>query len=193
MERYSNISFIKTASNQKFPGSQLAEHLAQISQMTRKMGNFDLQFSSLEDLLISERSSSQLFDKHQPDPQYQSILEGMRANPSLCEARACFRNAALAALTFKDEGVQYCEGFALPGFIPLPIHHAWNLLPDDTVVDCTWCGGDSPPSEMGSEYIGIVVPYYIVDGFVGSSQGAGAFHYPEIREILTNPPEWALS
>ncbi len=60
--------------------------------------------------------------------------------------RLCFGNSILWAAW---HGWKYWEGFALhPAPLELAIHHAWNTLPDGTLLDSTWCN-------TGRAYVGV--------------------------------------
>jgi hypothetical protein len=67
------------------------------------------------------------------------------------ELKNCFQNAAQEIL-FGDTDLTYVEGYAMSD-IGLPVHHAWLVTPDGTVIDNTWTG----QSEVmpGSEYYGV--------------------------------------
>lgn len=52
------------------------------------------------------------------------------------------------ALADKNPELTYVEGFAMPDFMPLPIHHAWVVDKDGNVIDNTW-------KTPGSVYMGI--------------------------------------
>jgi len=63
--------------------------------------------------------------------------------------KLCFHNSEMVA---KRKGLAYCEGLAISSkVLGLPIHHAWNVTEDGTVVDTTWV-------PEGVSYFGIVVP-----------------------------------
>jgi hypothetical protein len=49
--------------------------------------------------------------------------------------KACFRNAAITA---RDRGLAYCEGWAWMAGIDDPFIHSWNLAEDGAVIDRTW-------------------------------------------------------
>jgi len=64
--------------------------------------------------------------------------------PSRMTPKQCFENAYL----FSNESHIYCEGWAVPSNIPLPIWHAWCLNLEGEVLELTW---EAP----GLAYIGI--------------------------------------
>lgn len=66
--------------------------------------------------------------------------------------RLCYGNAARYALSHRDEGVVYAEGFALThAGLDFYLPHAWVVRPDGTVLDPTW--DDAP----GRAYVGIPI------------------------------------
>lgn len=66
--------------------------------------------------------------------------EGMKK----MEDKMCFRNCA----ELSSGTLTYCEGFVVPDFIDLPIHHAWLVGRDGVVIDPTW-------KTLGVEYFGL--------------------------------------
>ncbi|MFK0288439.1 hypothetical protein ACIQVL_49395 [Streptomyces sp. NPDC090499] len=66
--------------------------------------------------------------------------------------RLCYSNAARYALSHRDEGLVYAEGFALTHHeFDVSLPHAWVVRPDGTVLDPTW---DDQP---GRAYVGIAI------------------------------------
>lgn len=171
----------------KFPGSQLGEYLEQVRQLHRSPPEGWV-WGGMEDLLGSPESSSQFWLPQEPTPEYEDLYEALLDNPTYCERKACFRNAAMAALVHPE--VEYAEG--LSGHM-IPIHHAWNVLPDGTIVDCTWCGSESSVGSPGAEYIGIVVPKDVLRGRLGDPQGMSIFWWQSLHEMLENPPDWLFA
>jgi hypothetical protein len=49
--------------------------------------------------------------------------------------KQCFGNAMILGVM---SNLRYVEGLALPGVVPFPIHHAWNLDEQGALVDNTW-------------------------------------------------------
>lgn len=68
--------------------------------------------------------------------------------------RGCFSNSMIAAIQHPD--LRYVEGFAYAGHFP--IHHAWNVDADDTVIDFTWREDRELAPRRGRAYHGVVVP-----------------------------------
>lgn len=63
--------------------------------------------------------------------------------------KECFRNSTEAVMREPDGHIAYCEGYAMPDGIPLPMAHAWLLdLKERCVIETTW---DKP----GVDYFGI--------------------------------------
>lgn len=65
-------------------------------------------------------------------------------------ARQCFHNALTLCISRPD--LRYVEGFGLPDWLPMPIHHGWCVTGDGTVVDPTW---ENPEDR---QYHGVVIP-----------------------------------
>ena len=61
------------------------------------------------------------------------------------KSKECFKNAYELS---QREGLTYVEGYAVPDFIDLPIHHAWVVDKAGNVIDNTW-------KTPGSVYFGI--------------------------------------
>jgi hypothetical protein len=55
------------------------------------------------------------------------------------EKKGCFGNAA--NLSFDYPEYSYVEGYAMPGFINLPLPHAWVVDYEGKVIDTTWDDG----------------------------------------------------
>lgn len=49
--------------------------------------------------------------------------------------KRCFDNSIQASLRF---GFKYCEGYAIPPTVNIPIEHAWNETENGEIIDCTW-------------------------------------------------------
>lgn len=64
------------------------------------------------------------------------------------EPRACYRNAA--ELAMRDPALTYCEGYARPQNL-IPVHHAWCVTADGSVVDPTW------PHCATAQYFGLAL------------------------------------
>ncbi|MEU9599324.1 hypothetical protein AB0E06_21255 [Streptomyces sp. NPDC048109] len=81
--------------------------------------------------------------------------------------RLCYGNAARYALSHRDEGVVYAEGFALThAGLDFYLPHAWVVHPDGTALDPTW--DDAP----GRAYVGIP----IADSRLWPDDGRGLLH-----------------
>lgn len=52
------------------------------------------------------------------------------------ERKECFSNAT--HLSLENPDLTYVEGFAVRGWIGIPVHHAWCVTEDGLVVDVTW-------------------------------------------------------
>lgn len=72
----------------------------------------------------------------------QSLPDGIRMG----EEKLCYQNAFDLALC--NSKYTYCEGFAVPRCVPMPIAHAWVVDKDGNVIDNTWKDG-------GVEYFGV--------------------------------------
>lgn len=174
----------------KFPGSELGHFLATLAWSRRGRGPLPegFEFLGLEDLLSHPATSSQQFFPQPPSPEYRELYEYLVNSPQYCMRKACYRNAALAALSHPD--IQYVEGMSYHMF---PVQHAWNLLPDGTIVDCTWCGVGSPVGSPGEEYIGFVVPKEVLRARVNSGKPPEVFDWPDIQQFLMDPPDWIFA
>lgn len=61
--------------------------------------------------------------------------------------KECYRNATMAAL--RQTRLIYCEGYAMPDLVPIPMEHAWLYDPEaGRVVETTW-------EQPGLDYYGI--------------------------------------
>ena len=149
----------------KFPDSELASHMAQIAEWRQKNTRLPFYFSSVDELLLSPETTSELWVPTPPTPEYEEVFEQLLDNPEFCQLSACYRNSALASL----------------------VH------PDGTVVDCTWCGQESHVGVSGSEYIGVIVPQEVVMGWVGSGEPVGLFDWKRLPALLSEPPEWLFT
>lgn len=66
--------------------------------------------------------------------------------PPKSQARECYRNAALLAMS--DASLTYCEGFAVAPDL-FPMSHAWVVRENGTVLDPTW--------PDGNDYFGVAI------------------------------------
>jgi hypothetical protein len=69
--------------------------------------------------------------------------KGVKKLPS----KRCFEHATWGCL---DKEYEYWEGLAVNPYLPIPVHHAWNVL-DGVLIDQTW---DKPEDCL---YMGIQV------------------------------------
>lgn len=83
--------------------------------------------------------------------------------------KACFRNAALYAMT--HPGIRYVEGYATA---MLACHHAWCVDAEDRVIELTW-------KEPGSSYFGVEFPPKKV------MRGAVLFNFEQPETIYKKP------
>ncbi len=174
-----------------FPDSELVKHMAQIAEWRHEHAPPGLYFSSVDELLLSPETISEFWVPTPPTPEYEEVFEQLLDNPEFCQLSACYRNSALAALVQPD--VAYAEGYAMGGMVQIPFQHAWNVLPDGTVVDCTWCGRESHVGTSGLEYIGVIVPQEVVMGWVDSGEPVGLFDWKRLPALLTEPPDWLFT
>jgi hypothetical protein len=66
------------------------------------------------------------------------------------ESGFCFQNAALLAMM--DDSLTYVEGYgAVEDLGSIPVHHAWCVTRDGTVIDTTWDDGIC-------QYLGVTIP-----------------------------------
>jgi hypothetical protein len=63
---------------------------------------------------------------------------GSPHNFKMLKMGECFYNAAVTACINNKHDLTYCEGYAIRQGLPLPIHHAWLMTPDNRVIDVTW-------------------------------------------------------
>lgn len=172
----------------KFPQSELAQMLQQIVTLKGAFKREQFRWSGVEELLLDPLVASEWY-RNEPSLEYGELQEELLENRNFCLPKACFRNAAMAALMNPQE-IEYIEGFASDESIPIPIHHAWNRLPDGTIVDCTWCGQSSRVKLKEAEYIGVAVPIPFLLDLVQKNQNIVVFDWPTIVPIMENPPDW---
>lgn len=100
---------------------------------------------------------------------------------SRAEAGMCFRNAT--HLAWADPGgLTYCEGYAFPEDLDIPIEHAWCVDQSGHVVDNTW---SSPESSV---YFGVPLALKYVAGVLAKKRTFGVVFDPASgRELLSKP------
>lgn len=104
-----------------------------MSRLTNRMNRTNgLAYGSLEEFVLREGTTYA--------PPKVARPKGLRKGTN----KMCFRNALYVA---EDRGWTYVEGFAA-GLIP--VHHAWCLDKDGTVVETTW-------AEPGHSYMGVPI------------------------------------
>lgn len=77
------------------------------------------------------------------------------------QMKECFGNSYHCAIA---DGLRYVEGYAIPGNVPFPVHHAWNLTPDGKVLDVTW-------GNTGIAYLGIEFSIGRMDDAINKGSG----------------------
>jgi hypothetical protein len=110
--------------------NQVAEYLTQVTDMMAEAG---IKVEMSQDMFILKNAI--LFER---GDRPEGIDQG--------EMKMCFKNASELALW--NPRYIYCEGYAMPGTIPLPMHHGWCIDTETgLVVDPTW--------EDGFNYFGV--------------------------------------
>lgn len=71
--------------------------------------------------------------------------------------KMCFANCFTLVMENRDRGLAYCEGYTLSSDLPLPIHHAWCVEEDGTLIEPTI--RDKPEGETIT-YFGVKVPNF---------------------------------
>lgn len=98
--------------------------------------------------------------------------------------KECFSNSVM--LVMNNPELIYCEGYAVPEYCPILIHHAWVMLPDGSMIDPTW-------KSAGEAYRGI--PFtreYMLRAMRESGLYSILDNY-KWREIYTDDPRVYLS
>lgn len=93
----------------------------------------------------------------------------------MAQAKKCFQNAF--ELANSNPELTYVEGFAVPDFVPIPIHHAWTVDKQGKVVDNTW-------KTPGAEYMGVPfeLPFIYKVQTETEQYGVMDFHSKTFRE-----------
>lgn len=99
--------------------------------------------------------------------------------------KLCFFNSM--ALMMSEEGLEhglvYCEGYVCGSNLPINIHHAWTIRPDQIVVDPTL-----PEEEWDEEeisYFGVAVPDLELLSAHFRQPGMGSLiEHPHGRELI---------
>jgi len=98
--------------------------------------------------------------------------------------KECFKNTFLALTD--HPGFVYCEGFALDGDLPIPVHHAWLVNPETLeVIDRT----PSWSSKADPLYFGIPVQTNYVFASAAESNG---WPSPFFEGEMFNTDLWTL-
>ena len=113
---------------------ELTSHLEMVAGFMKPPEGF--KYASTEQLVLENGQ----FDTPAPVPS--GVPKGQQ--------KLCFMNAFQLATSHPDK-YTYVEGYAHPGFMPLPIHHAWVVDNQGKVIDNTW---ETP----GDAYFGVHMP-----------------------------------
>lgn len=94
--------------------------------------NKGFKYSSIFDLFLKE---GRIFDS-QPytKDEEKQILEALKRSGEAPQIKACYKNAQSLAMASK---LGYAEGYVVSHQLPVPIEHAFNVLPSGKVVDVT--------------------------------------------------------
>lgn len=123
----------------------LEEYLRNMSNMRRTFRVPDgFKFACFEEFVLK---NGRYFNKYMPRPKW--VKKGI--------IKECFRNCFNVAGVHRDR-VIYCEGYAVGSMIP--VHHAWLVTHDGTVIDPTW--HDRGISNEKTQYFGIAFDWQFV-------------------------------
>lgn len=117
---------------------ELTNHLEMVAGFMKPPEGF--KYASTEQLVLENGQ----FDTPAPVPP--GVPKGQQ--------RLCFMNAFQLATAHPDK-YTYVEGYAHPGFMPLPIHHAWVVDNQGKVIDNTW---ENP----GDAYFGVHMSFKFI-------------------------------
>lgn len=132
---------------------------------------------------------------HHPPLVEQFLLDHARefeANPrpawvEQMTPKMCFMNCFLlvdeqrSGLLGEDvPELTYCEGFVFSSGLPIPIHHAWCIQPDDTLIEPTL---QQRPDETVT-YFGIEVPFDLLVEIVDETTTYSVLYKRIGHEIL---------
>lgn len=126
-----------TAAQTKAQG-ELTKHLEMVAGFMKPPEGF--KYASTEQLVLENGQ----FDTPAPTPP--GIPKGQQ--------KLCFMNAFQLATSDPDK-YTYVEGYAHPGFMPLPIHHAWVVDTEGKVIDNTW-------EKPGDAYFGVHMSFKFI-------------------------------
>lgn len=92
----------------------------------------NIKYNSIFDLLLKEGRVMNATPYTKAEEE--QILKGFKYMAKGPEIKQCFYNSQTIAL---DGGLGYAEGYVLNATLPVPIEHAWNILPSGKVIDVT--------------------------------------------------------
>lgn len=113
------------------PRAAIVDYLEKVSSLV-KPPDPKWRYKSVSELILKEG---------------QLMPEVVESAASACNNQACFWNSLEYSSVQKD--LIYCEGFAMPADIPLPMEHAWVFDPvKNSVIETTW-------TKPGAAYYGV--------------------------------------
>ena len=153
-----------------------------------------LNYVCLEDFVM-DRGEKPPSSEPLTEEQYEYLMKVAKCSGVVFWAKQCFHNSQMLVLHDFDDRMEYYEGIAFTGAIP--VHHAWLLL-DGKLVDVTrslrkeavqeFINGEAPQEDLKDRVLGVVPDgwYYYGSSFQKEGISDYIYEHEETNSILDN-------
>ena len=133
----------------------LREHIKVMDSFTQLPPQNEYTYRSMYDFVLDR---GEIFDAETSLTKEEKKILAAACRGRKFELKQCFYNAQMLVLNDVSGELQYVEGWAHAGIIP--VHHGWVLL-GGKVIDLTWRDrkGNSRVGRVTSEYAYLGVPF----------------------------------
>ena len=112
--------------------NSLREHVKVLNSFCKMPPSKEFSYTSMYDFILDR---GDVFDHKTPLTKEEKKILTAACRGRKFELKQCFYNAQMLVLNDDSGELQYAEGWAHSGFIP--VHHGWVLL-NGKVIDLTW-------------------------------------------------------
>lgn len=183
------------------PHEQMLAHLTQTAvwrgEFNLRQGSItpsDFNYICLEDFVMDRGEEPPVSDSLTQE-QYEYLMRVARWSGTTFWSKQCFHNSQMLIINDFDDRMEYYEGVAYTGVIP--VHHAWILL-DGKLVDVTrslregafqeFLDGEEPQEDLRDRVLGTIPEGWYYYGSPFQREGIRQYIYDneETHSVLDN-------